>query len=212
MDYYCNCCRSIGSRARTVSAARTGSSSRIDNRGLTVTTSIKYYRLSPQAWNSRVQRGDCRHTRAWNTTLQKKRLSPRASNTTVQKGDCRHTRARLSLSANVSSMLTTLALTAGTLASGAALSARAALAAGAPLTARAALATGTLGSGLSLLRFLLSLLSPARRAAARRSVLQTAAPAAAAASKPTSERAGAAATLAVLLAAPLQVCLGASGH
>ena len=99
----------------------------------------------------------------------KKRLSPRASNTTVQKGDCRHTRARLSLSANVSSMLTTLALTAGTLAAGAALSARAAQAAGTALTARAALATGTLGSALSLLRFLLSLLSPARRAAARRS-------------------------------------------
>ena len=43
-------------------------------------TSIKYYkakrRLSPRAWNSKVQKGDCRHTRAWNTTLQK--------------GDCRH--------------------------------------------------------------------------------------------------------------------------
>ena len=62
-----------------------------------VATSIKYYkakwRLSPRAWNSKVQNGDCSHTGAWNTTLQKRRSSPRASNTTVQKGDCRHTRA-----------------------------------------------------------------------------------------------------------------------
>ena len=35
------------------------------------------------------KKGDCRHTRAWNTTMQKRRLSPRAWNTALQKGDCR---------------------------------------------------------------------------------------------------------------------------
>ena len=33
---------------------------------------MEYYtaqrRLSPRAWNFKVQKGDCRHTRAWTTT------------------------------------------------------------------------------------------------------------------------------------------------
>ena len=57
-----------------------------------VATSIKYYRAKRRLSQQNAKRRLSPHTSMEYYTA-KKRLSPRASNTTVRKGDCRHTRA-----------------------------------------------------------------------------------------------------------------------